>query len=137
MTPLVSAKCTCGALQFEASTAPVTQMICHCTDCRAATGRPSCLTAFFHKGLSAIHGPQTAMHFVAASGARTERVACSQCQTVMFDTSEGFPELIGVIAAVIEPPFVAQPVCHMWVSSRVADCPIDDGLPQHSRGLPR
>lgn len=135
MTSLISAACACGALQFRSSTPPVMQVICHCADCRVATGRPFCETAFFRQGPDAITGPQTAIPFVAASGASTERVACSQCRTIMFDTSERFPDIIGVIAETIAPPFVAEPACHMWVSSKAAAADIRDGLPQHAEGL--
>lgn len=135
MTSSISAKCACGALRFQSTAAPVMQVICHCADCRAATGRSFCETAFFRTGHGAITGPQSVTSFVAASGARTERVACSRCRTVMFDTSDRFPDIIGVLAETIEPPFVAKPACHMWVSSKVASSDITDGLPQHAQGL--
>lgn len=135
MKPKARATCTCGALAFESTEDPITQLICHCVDCRAATGEPFTTTAFFRTQSTRITGAMTHHAFVAASGYPTDRAGCARCGAVVFDTSGKFPGLTGVITRFLLPPFVANPFAHMWVSSQQSGVVVTDGLPQHAQGV--
>ena len=80
-------------------------------------------------------GKVTRQNFTADSGSTTYRDACSTCGTVIFDISENYPQLIGVLAATILPPFEFRPSHHIWLQSLAAQEPPEDGLRQHAKGL--
>lgn len=135
MRSSITAACSCGQVTFTSTAPPVVQFLCHCADCRAATGTPYTGTAIFNVDASEQSGQVTRQRFTAGSGATTYRDACSACGTVIFDISEQYPELVGVLANCITAPFVFQPAHHIWLQSREALMPSDDGLKQHDRGL--
>jgi len=135
MIESIHATCGCGALRFAARARPIAQLVCHCTDCRAASGEPYTETAFFRRRDITITGDVTEQVFTAASGHRTARGSCSSCGDLLFDTSEKFPELLGVMIRHLQAPFVAKTTAHMWVKSRVPSVDIEDGLPRYSEGV--
>ena len=134
---LILGSCDCGKLSFSASTPPVVQAICHCTDCRTATGDPFTITAFFRVDSVAFEGEIEVHRFVASSGTATTRESCSICKSVVVDRSNGVPDLVGVVARYIEPPFRPDPVCHMWVRSKAPTVTIDDNLKQFQMRIER
>lgn len=135
MGEMIQATCTCGSLRFEAQALPVAQLICHCDDCRAASGEPYTETAFFRRKDIEVAGEIAEQAFTAASGHRTARGSCPACGDLLFDTSEKFPELFGVITRHLQAPFVANPGAHMWVKSKLARVEIADDLPQYDEGV--
>lgn len=80
-------------------------------------------------------GQLTRQSFEAASGSTTHRDACRSCGTVMFDISEQYPQLIGVLASSICKPFVFEPSHHIWLQSRDARGPIEEGLLMRDKGF--
>ena len=110
---LINATCACGYVTFTSTAQPVAQFHCHCEDCRAATGAPYTGTAIFHADGTEMSGKVTRQTFTADSGSTTYRDACSTCGTVIFDISENYPQLIGVLAATIQPPIEFRPSHHI------------------------
>jgi hypothetical protein len=53
----------------------------------------------------------------------------------MFDRSDGFPALIGVMAARISVPFVFEPQCHAWTKSRQSYVTIPDDARQYAENF--
>lgn len=54
---------------------------------------------------------------------------------MLFDRSEGFPNLVGVAAERIERPFNFQPNCHVWIRSKHEHADIPDATLRYSEGL--
>ena len=135
MNPTLTGCCTCGAVHFSSQAEPVVQLICHCTDCQEATGAAFARTAFFRTKTCQIVGDLVVRRFVAASGHATTRESCSKCHALMFDRSEGFPTLVGVMADRLNAPFMFRPACHVWTRSQRADSEITDGLPQYKENM--
>jgi len=136
MTHAYNAACKCGQLTFQADAAPVVQLTCHCTDCRAVTGNDYSSIAFF-KSKSAQHsGARQSHEFVAKSGNKTIRETCTHCATTVFDKSDGFPGLIGVFIDRIQPPFIPNINCHVWVKSKLPAVELPSNLPCYDEGIP-
>lgn len=132
---MIKARCECGSVTFASAAEPVLQAICHCADCRSASGSPFLETVFFKKSGCVIEGSLKQKQFISADGNNTVREVCEACGSLMFDRSEGFPNMIGVSANFIEPPFSPSPQCHIWYSSRVSDA--SDQLTKYDRGIVR
>ncbi len=126
---MIRASCTCGAVHLDCHAKPAFQAVCHCADCRAATGLPFVVTVFLPASETRIEGALNARCFLSARGNRTLREACAACAIPMFDRSDGFPALVGVFADRVEPPFSAEPRFEMWTASRTGPTPQFAHLP--------
>lgn len=135
MEPSVTASCSCGRVQFEADDKPLLQLVCHCADCREASKDDFTTTAFFLASSARVSGELSEREFTAASGSRTTRESCPNCGSFLFDRSERFPTLIGVVARNIDPPFEAEPSRHVWIKSKLPHVSVSDGLPQQDGDL--
>ena len=135
MNSPIIANCSCGAVQFESERPPVLKLFCHCKDCQESTGAPFARTAFYKAKHSEIYGPLTVRAFKAQSGNRTTRESCANCGSLMFDRSQGFPALIGVMAERISVPFVFEPACHVWTKSKQSHVTIPDDARQYAENL--
>lgn len=131
----IRAECDCGEVLFESSQKPFLQIICHCGDCREATGSDFSQLAFFKEKHTVITGELTALNYVAASQNKTKREMCSGCRSVLFDRSEGFPGLIGVFVQRLQSSFQGAVDCHVWVGSKVENAVIPAGAQQHPKGI--
>jgi len=136
MNSVLSARCSCGSVQLQSGRQPFLQLTCHCRQCREASGQPFTNLVFLKLSETEVSGATTERHFVADSGARTTRAHCAACGDMMFDRSEGFPAMIGVVAERIDPPFSFSPRCHVWLEAQVEPPPVVDGVARYERGLP-
>ena len=131
----IIASCKCGLLQFEARENAILQICCHCSDCREATGDPFSTIAFFKTKTTVVTGETRSSYYVAESGNKTERVRCSQCDSIMFDKSEGFPGLVGVLTQRIQAPFTTMPNCHVWIKSKLPQTVLPSGIKHYETGI--
>lgn len=91
--------CHCGAISYKISDGaqPVYHAICHCSDCRRATGAPAVSWSLFGKDEVEISG--------YASSEHGERQFCGQCGTSLFYLNEQvFPGKIDVQSATLDNP---------------------------------
>lgn len=95
--------CHCGAISYKISDGaqPVYHAICHCTDCRRATGAPAVSWSLFGKDEVEISGSPARY----ASSEHGERQFCGQCGTSLFYLNEQvFPGKIDVQSATLDNP---------------------------------
>ncbi|PCJ17130.1 MAG: hypothetical protein COA96_18035 [SAR86 cluster bacterium] len=131
----IHASCSCTKVQFESEIEPVIQLCCHCLDCQDALQADYAEIAFFKISSAKWSGATESKNYVADSGSRTRREQCAECSTVMFDRSEGFPKLIGVMMAQIKPPFSSEPACHVYIKDKQAKVLIPDGIKTYEKGI--
>ncbi|TQV85668.1 GFA family protein [Exilibacterium tricleocarpae] len=135
MSTKISASCGCGKIRFESSKKPMIQLCCHCADCRHASQKDYSTIAFFKVNSVQIVGQATEHRYVSDAGNQTARLACADCGVLMFDKSEGFPGLIGVMADRINAPFAVQPQYHVWVASKLSGVVIPEGSTVYEKGI--
>ena len=82
-----------------------------------------------------MYGSTTTREFKADSGTNTSRESCASCNQLMFDRTQGFPQIIGVVADRIEPPYSFQARCHVWLESRVLEPDFQEGVKCFERGM--
>jgi hypothetical protein len=94
-------RCHCGAIRYAISGEPVYHAICHCHDCRRATGAPAVSWALFPQGAVTVTGAPQAY----ASSQNAQRHFCGACGTSLFYTNEStFPGMIDVQSATLDDP---------------------------------
>ena len=131
----VVASCQCGQLKFEAKPEPVLELICPCRDCQDTLQADFANIAFYVIGQTLVEGELTERIYLATSGNETCRQYCIRCETILFDRSEGFPYLRGVMAGQLQPPFETHPTSHVYLRDKKAEVEIPEGMKQYETGI--
>ena len=131
----IKASCGCGQLSFESDSEPVLTLCCHCLDCQDAVQAAFANIAFFSMDKISVQGELAEKHYVAASGGKTRRQFCAHCDTVMFDRSDGFLDLIGVMASQLQPPYSFIPGCHVFVRDKKPGVVIPEDIKRFDMGI--
>jgi hypothetical protein len=94
-------RCHYGAIRYAVSAEPVYHAMCHCGDCRRATGAPAVSWALFPCNAVTITGDVQ----IYASSENARRHFCGTCGSSLFYTNEVvFPGLIDVQSATLDDP---------------------------------
>lgn len=131
----INAQCKCGKLKFTATRAPLLELVCHCADCRDATGQDFTSLVFFKVKYSSLMGETIPALYISDNGAKTQREACAHCSEFMIDRSDGFPGLIGVVAACLNAPFEANPKIHVWTQSKLPNVELPTQIKAFEKGM--
>jgi hypothetical protein len=120
-------QCHCGAIRYEVSGDPVYHALCHCTDCRRATGAPVVSWALFPQDNVTITGEPK----VHASSEHGRRHFCGECGSGLFYTNDVvFPGMIDVQTATLDNPETYPLQIHVQVAERI-------GWMEHAHTLPK
>jgi len=133
MAKRYTAQCACGAVGFEFDTDPTFIAVCHCLDCKKASGGES--AAFFgvpDGDFALIRGKPKSFHYVAESGKGLDRNFCADCGARLFTSNlESFPGLVFVTLGSLDQPERIEPKLEMFTKRRLKwATPLD--LPQFS-----
>jgi len=87
-TTIRRGSCLCGAIQYELTGEPVTFRVCHCTNCRKASGSAFMSNAFFRpKNVRILQGEEALRKYHDANtktGFALERQFCNECGGNLF-----------------------------------------------------
>jgi hypothetical protein len=120
--------CMCGAVRYEADGEPFHATLCHCVDCRRASGAPA--LAWFsvrHDALRWTRGTP-ARH---ASSPGVQRQFCGRCGTQLTWHSDQAPHEIDVTTCSLDDPDTVPPADHTFHTQRVRWLHLADGLPRY------
>ncbi len=114
------AQCACGQMTIDTKTRPLLQLVCHCTDCRNATGDPFTEVAFFAPGAYTVHGDTVSEEMPGGTGLGKVYFACKQCNTPMYATVNALSGSAGIIAGRLS-DLRFRPALHVWTSEKTPD----------------
>jgi len=123
--------CHCGAIRYEADGQPAHVAICHCSDCRKASGAPMVAWAAFREDDFRITQgePKTRN----SSGAAM-RSFCPDCGTPLwFRNAEVLPGLVDVQSATLDDPDALRPQAQIQVADRIGWMKSAHELPEFQR----
>lgn len=123
--------CLCGQVRWAATAEPANVRVCHCRLCQKATGGPFFARAIFLAGDIAWSGDTTCW----PSSPRIDRLSCARCGTQMFAKPRDAPARLGVSLATLDDRDAIRPAGHIWVSAKLDELILDDGLPQCAEGF--
>ena len=122
--------CLCGAVRFEIDRPLAGIELCHCSQCRRASG-----SAF------ASNMPVDAANFRLVSGEAQlrayesspgkERVFCARCGSPVISRLTADPSQVRVRAGLLDAPVAARPVFHFLTDSKADWWTIEGDLPQY------
>src|SRR5215468_10936234 len=136
MTPKYTAQCACGAVKFEFNVDPTFIAVCHCLDCKKASGGEA--ATFFgvpEEAFTLISGKPKSFHYVADSGKGLDRNFCPDCGARVFSSNlEGFPGMLFVTVGSLDERDRIAPKLEMFTKRRLAwakplDVPQFPGMP--------
>jgi len=123
---VIEGGCLCGAVRYRVAVEPAQTTLCHCEDCRRASGAPAMAWTFFRSGsLEWTRGRPGRIEF-----AERERAFCRDCGTPLTFFDPSIPEWFEVSTGSLDRPEEQVPVDQCWV---VDELPWFAGMP----GLPR
>ncbi len=121
MTKKHTAQCACGAVKFEFDTAPDFIAVCHCLDCKKASGGEA--ATWFgvpDTDFTVTRGTPRAFGFVADSGGKLDRNFCADCGSRLFTSNlDTFPGLVFVQLGSLDDPSSITPKLEMYVKRRL------------------
>jgi len=122
--------CMCGAVRYEVSGAPFNVTLCHCVDCRRASGAPA---------LAWFSVRRDALHWTRGDPARNpsspgvERQFCGRCGTQLTWHGAGDPHEIDVTICSLDDPEAVAPADHTFASQQVRWLHLADALPRYAK----
>jgi hypothetical protein len=128
------AHCRCGAFRFESTSAPILQLVCHCSQCREVSGQPFSSFSFFKVRDTQTTGEHRTVTFTADSGSTTVREVCAACGDMLIDRTEGFPKVVGVVHEKLDPALPFNPLHHVWAENRAPETVLPEGVTVHAKG---
>ena len=90
---------------------------------------------FFKIDQTLVEGELAERTYLATSGNETCRQYCIRCETTMFDRSEEFLHLLGVMAGQLQPPLESHPTCHVFVNNKKAELEIPEGMKHYETDI--
>jgi len=117
-----TAQCACGTIKFEFDTDPTFVAICHCLDCKKASGGEA--ATFFGvpvDDFTLTSGTPKSFHYIAQSGKGLDRNFCPECGARVFTSDlESFPGLNFVTLGSLDDPSGIAPQLEMFTKRRLA-----------------
>jgi hypothetical protein len=120
----------CGAVRYEASGEPFNATLCHCVDCRRASGAPA--LAWFSVRADALRWTR-GMPARNASSPGVERLFCARCGTQLTWQGAGAPDEIDVTLCSLDDPDAIAPADHTFASQQVRWLHLADALPRYAK----
>ena len=122
--------CHCGSVGYAVSGEPIYHALCHCSDCRRATGAPAVSWALFPQQAVTITG-ETKTYVSSEQG---RRHFCPDCGTSLFYTNDQvFPGLIDVQSATLDDPAALPIQVEVQTAERIGWMPPVHGAAQYER----
>jgi hypothetical protein len=127
---MVTGKCQCGAISYEATGEPAYSAICHCGDCRASSGAPMTGWALFPQDAVTITGTPASYQ----SSENATRQFCATCGTGLFYLNPViFPGAIDIQTATLDDPEALPPQAHVQMAEAAPWMATLDKLPKFDR----
>lgn len=107
---MVTGRCQCGAIQYEAQGDPVYSALCHCSDCRMSAGAPMVGWALFPESAVSVSGEPLSYR----SSDNVTRQFCGTCGTGLFyRNAVTFPGMVDIQTATLDDQSAFPPAVHV------------------------
>ncbi len=126
--------CLCGGVRFRVTAKPLAAYFCHCSMCRRSSGGGMFLAAatVSLEGFAFTKGEPAAYESTPGN----LRLFCGACGSPLGARVAEDPKLIEVNLGCLDNPNAIRPEFHIFTSTQVSWCEIDDGLPRHAENAP-
>jgi hypothetical protein len=123
----LNGSCLCGAVHYQVRDEFVYSLICHCSQCRRATGsafKP--FAGIERQKLALVGGAESILRY---GDDTTHDVRCAHCGSLLYSDIGTGPYLHVTLGTLADEPSI-RPTAHIFVGSKAAWDEITDGLPR-------
>ena len=125
---LLSGRCLCGAVHYTDKNAFLYSLICHCQDCRRATG--SAFKPFAGIERDRLEITQGDNHLLRYGDETNQDIHCKSCGSLLYSVVRDGAFVHVTLGTLTEEPTL-RPSAHIFVGSKAAWHTITDDLPQY------
>lgn len=109
--------CSCGAVRYRVTAAPLTFYLCHCTECQRHTSSAFGESLRVHVADFEVSGDVRLIERVAESGRRRQGWFCPACGVRIWHGATGTDE-INIKAGTLDDTRWLVPAGHIWAKSK-------------------
>src|SRR4051812_27520800 len=123
--------CSCGAVRYECTAAPLFSLNCHCRDCQRETGSAFAPILGVPKAAFAVtRGNPQYFALTADSGYTTTRAFCAACGSLLFGLPGSALDLVTIRVGSLEDPSEFRPSQDIYTVSAQPWDYMDPALPK-------
>jgi len=112
--------CSCGAVRYRLTSAPMFVHCCHCKDCQRQTGSAFVLNALIETDrIEHVSGALTPVRMPTDSGGVHDIYRCPSCQTAVSSDYGGRPYVRFVRVGTLDEPSALPPDVHIFARSKL------------------
>lgn len=127
----VEGGCSCGAIRYRVTGAPLFVHCCHCSWCQRETGSAFALNAMIESSLvETLKGTPETVDTPSASGKGQKIVRCPQCRVAVWSHYGASGTAISFVrVGTLDDQSVMAPDVHIYTSTRRPWVHLADGVP--------
>jgi len=130
---MFTGRCLCGAVRYESPGPALLSAICHCRDCRRASGSGGVPILGVPKASFVCTGPVKQSRVRGGSGLTAIRNFCAECGSLVFGTPEVAAQMVTIYAGSLDDPTAFDPKEALFTSQRPAWAKLAAPLVEHER----
>jgi hypothetical protein len=125
---ILRGKCLCGTVHYEVEDQFRYSLICHCSNCRRATGSAFKPFAGIERGKLRITGGADRLLIFGEESAHDAH--CGKCGSLLYSLVRQAAFVHVTLGTLVDSPSL-RPTAHIFVGSKAPWYTITDDLPQH------
>ena len=122
--------CLCGAIRYRVTGDPVAAILCHCGDCRRASGGTNVAWAVFDKTAFQWLGGEPVAY---SSSPGIEWLHCKDCGSLVGYRRASRPDHIDITTGTLDDPGRFPPAVEIWVGAKINWEALHPGLSKRER----
>jgi hypothetical protein len=128
--------CSCGAVRYRVTSAPLRSSVCHCTFCQRRTGSAFGIGVFFRdEDVEFLHGELKSHEHRSDETQRWLRMQfCTNCGNTVTWTVEALPGMRAIAGGTFDDPNWLELNRHVWTVSAQKWVTIPQGVEQFDKG---
>ena len=112
--------CSCGAVRYRLTAAPMFVHCCHCLDCQKETGSAFAINALYETDrIEILAGTPEPVSMPTDSGRPHDIYRCPKCKVALWSDYGRRPYLRFVRVATLDDPHAITPDVHIYTRSKV------------------
>ena len=122
--------CSCGAVRYRLTSAPLFVHCCHCLDCQRQTGSAFVINALIETDrIERLSGEPEAVSMPTESGRPHDIYRCPKCLTAVWSDYGRRPALRFVRVGTLDEPSALSPDVHIFTRSKLPWLRLADDVP--------
>jgi hypothetical protein len=123
--------CTCGAVRYRLTDAPMFVHCCHCTKCQTETGSAFVLNALIESDrVETIAGAPEPVMIPTESGRGQNVWRCPDCRVALWSNYGGAADLLRFVRiGTLDDPGALAPDVHIYTRSKLPWVRLPEGIP--------